>query len=64
MKKKINQKPIQRQQTNEYVTIREKICNVCMKRSTKIDKPFACKICRAPIHKKCLGLRLSDIRNS
>ena len=38
-----------------------------MKTNSKIDKSFVCKICQTPIHKKCLGLILSeicDIKNS
>ena len=38
-----------------------KLCNVCMKTNNKIDKSFVCKTCQTPIHKKCLGLRLSEI---
>ena len=47
-KKKITKKLIQSHQTDANVTIRNKICNVCIKRN-KIDKS--------------LGLRLSEIRD-
>ena len=32
-----------------------------MKTNNKIDKSFVYKTCQTPIHKKCLGLRLSEI---
>ena len=66
-KKKLTAKPTLSQQTNANVTIRSKICNVCMKTNNRMDKSFVCKTCQTPIHKKCLGLRLSeicDIKNS
>ena len=66
-KKKLTIKPTQSQQTDANVTIRNKMCNVCKKANNKIDKSFVCKTCHTPIHKKCLGLRLSeihDIKNS
>ena len=62
-KKKLTIKPTQSQQTDANVTIRNKMCNVCKKTNSKIDKSFVCKICQTPIHKKCLGLRLSEIRD-
>ena len=62
-KKKLTIKPTQGQQTDANVTIRNKMCNVCKKTNNKIDKPFVCKTCQTPIHKKCLGLGLSEIRN-
>ena len=62
-KKKLTIKPTQSQQTDVNVTIRNKICNVCRKANKKIDKSFVCKTCQTPIHKKCLGLRLSEIRD-
>ena len=62
-KKKLTIKPTQSQQTDVNVTIRNKICNVCRKANNKINKYFVCKTCQTPIHKKCLGLRLSEIRD-
>ena len=48
-RKKITKKLIQSHQTDVNVTIRNKICNVCIKANNKIDKS--------------LGLRLSEIRD-
>ena len=62
-KKKLAIKPTQSQQTDGNVVIRNKMCNVCMKINNKIDKSFVCKTCQIPIHKKCLGLKLSEIRD-
>ena len=61
-KKKLTIKPTQGQQTDANVAIRNKMCNVC-KKTSKIDKSFVCKTCQTPIHKKRLGLRLSEIRD-
>ena len=66
-KKKLTIKPTQSQQTDANVTIRNKMSNVCKKANNKVDKSFVCKTCQTPIHKKCSGLRLSeicDIKNS
>ena len=67
-KKKITIKPTQSHQTDANVTIRNKMCNVCKKTNNKIEKKsFVCKTYQTPIHKKSLGLRLSeicDIKNS
>ena len=62
-KKNLTIKPTQSQQTDANVTIRNKMCNVCKKANNKIDKSFVCKTCQTSIHKKCLGLRLSEIRD-
>ena len=62
-KKKLTIKPTQSQQTDAIVTIRNKMCNACKKANNKIDKSFVRKTCQTPIHKKCLGLRLSEIRD-
>ena len=62
-KKKLTIKPTQSQLTNTNVTIRNKMCNVCKKANNKIDKSSVCKTYQTPIHKKCLGLRLSDVRD-
>ena len=63
-KKKLTTKPTQSQQTDANVTIRSKTCYVCMKTNRKIDKSFACKTCPTTnVHKKCLGLKLSEICN-
>ena len=62
-KKKLTIRRTQSQQTDANVRIRNKMCNVCQKANNKIDKSFACKTCQTPIHKKCLGLRLSEIRD-
>ena len=34
-----------------------------MKTNYKIEKSFICKTCQTTIHKNCLGLRLSKIRD-
>ena len=62
-KKKLTIKTTQGQQTDANVTIRNKMCNVCKKTNSKIEKSFLCKTCQTPIHKKCLGVRLSDVRD-
>ena len=35
-----------------------------MKINSKIDNSFVSKSCQTPIHKKCLGLRLSEIHDN
>ena len=59
--KKNATKPTHSQQTDANITIKNKICNVRMETNNKIDRSFVCKTCQTPIHKKCLGLRLSEI---
>lgn len=54
-------KPTQSQQTDANITIKNKICNVRMETNNKIDRSFVCKTCQTAIHKKCLGLGLSEI---
>ena len=41
-----------------------KVWNVSMKINSKIDNSFVSKSCQTPIHKKCLGLRLSEIHDN
>ena len=51
IKEKLTTKPTQSQQTDANVTMRKKICNVCMEKNNKIDKSFVCKTCQTPTHK-------------
>ena len=62
-KKKTITTPTQSEQPDTNVTIRNKIHNVCMKTNNKIEKSFVCKRCQTPVHKNCLGLILSEIRD-
>ena len=62
-KKKSTKRLTKSHQNDASVTTRNKICIACMKISNKVNKSCASKICEILIHEKCLGLRLSEIRD-
>ena len=68
-KRKINHKSYssQSQQTDANVRIRSKICNVCNENKQQNRYisllSVASKTCQTPTHKKCLQLRLFEIRD-